>query len=74
MDGEVLGTKANRMNGGLKYHINSKKPLQWGFFIPQIGLSELCQKKTGFLEFFYFEETHETLVNKWRKEWDSNPR
>ncbi len=41
---------------------DSKKPLKWGFFIPQIGLSELCQKKTGFFEFFYFEETRKTLV------------
>jgi integrase len=26
-------------------------------------LSESCQKKTGFFEFFYFGETHKTIVN-----------
>ena len=50
---------------GMKSHptTNSRKPLQWGFFIPKFDLSESCQKKTDFFEFFYFGETHKTLVN-----------
>ena len=30
--------------------------------VKQIGLSELCQKKAGFSEFFHFGETRKTLV------------
>ena len=31
--------------------------------VPKFDLSESCQKKTHFLEFFYFGETHKTIVN-----------
>ena len=61
MEGQVLVTETNRMTNPQKTS-DSRKPLKWGFFIPQIGLSELCQKKTGFFEFFYFGKTHKTLV------------
>ncbi len=33
-----------------------------GLFIPKFDLSESCQKKTGFFEFFYFGKTHKTIV------------
>jgi hypothetical protein len=33
-----------------------------GLFIPKIGLSELCQKKTRFFWFLHFRETHKTIV------------
>ena len=61
MDGKILVTKTNRMTNP-KNTSDSRKPLKWGFFVPKIGLSELCQKKTGFFEFFYFGETRKTLV------------
>ena len=61
MERQVLVAETNRMTNP-QNKSDSRKPLKWGFFIPQIGLSELCQKKTGFSEFFYFEETRKTLV------------
>ncbi len=61
MERQVLVTETNRMTNP-KNTNDSRKPLKWGFFIPQIGLSELCQKKTGFFEFFYFGKTHKTLL------------
>jgi hypothetical protein len=61
MERQVLVTEANPMTNPQNTN-DSRKPLKWGFFIPQIGLSELCQKKARFSEFFYFEETRKTLV------------
>ncbi len=55
MDGKVLGVEAyayamtNPQNTSV-----SKDPLKWGVFITKIGLSELCQKKTGILVFSDF--------------------
>ncbi len=39
---------------------DSRKPIKRDFFIPKIGLSESCQKKT---EFLHFLETHKTIGN-----------
>jgi hypothetical protein len=51
------------MKNHLKIKSDSRKPLKWGFFILQNDLSEFCQKKPGFFEFFYFGETYKILVN-----------
>jgi len=40
---------------------DSRNPLKWRFFITKIGLSELCQKKTGFLVFSVLEGNHKTI-------------
>ena len=69
-----MDAEANAMTNHPKIKSNSRKPLKWGFFIPKSNLSESCQKKTEYFEFFYFGETHKNLVNIWRKGWDSNPR
>jgi hypothetical protein len=61
MDGKVLVIEANAMKNPPNQS-NLREPLKWSFFIPKIDLSESCQKKTGFFEFFYFGETHKTLV------------
>ena len=62
MDGKVLVAEAIAMRNHPEIKSNPRKPLKWGFFIPKFDLSESCQKKTRFLEFFYFGETHKTLV------------
>ena len=61
MERQVLVTETNRMTNPHSTS-DSRKPIKWGFFIPQIGLSELCQKKTGFFELFHFEGTLKTVV------------
>ena len=61
MERQVLVTEANRMTNPQQIS-DSRRPPKRGFFVPEIGLSELCQKKTGFFEFFHFGETHKTLV------------
>jgi hypothetical protein len=63
MDGKVLVIETIAMKNHPKIKSNSRKPLKWGFFIPKFDLTESCQKKTGFFEFFYFVETHKTIVN-----------
>ena len=63
MERQILDAEADAMTNHPKIQSNSRKPLKWGFFIPKFDLSESCQKKTGFSEFFYFGETHKTLVN-----------
>ena len=64
MDGQVLGveTHAYAMTNPQNTS-DSKDPLKWGFFITKIGLSELCQKKTGILVFSFREANHGTFEN-----------
>ena len=62
MERQILDAETNVMTKHHKIKSNSRKPLKWGFFIPKFDLSESCQKKTEFSEFFYFRETHETIV------------
>ncbi len=62
MERQILDAEADAMTNHPKITSNSRKPLKWGFFIPKFDLSESCQKKTEFFEFFYFGETHKTLV------------
>jgi hypothetical protein len=50
MDGKVLGNQAKAMTNHVKIKSDSRKPLNWGFFIPKFDLSELCQKKKGFYD------------------------
>ena len=45
MDGKVLVTETNYMTNPQNTS-DSRKPLKWGFFMSELGLSELCQKKT----------------------------
>ena len=63
MERQILDAEADAMTNHPKIKSNSRKPLKWGFFIPKFDLSESCQKKTEFFEFFYFVETHKTIVN-----------
>jgi hypothetical protein len=63
MERQILDAEADAMTNHPRIKSNSRKPLKWGFFIPKFDLSESCQKKTGFFEFFYFWGTHKTLVN-----------
>ena len=62
MERQILDAEADAMTNHPKIKSNSRKPLKWGFIIPKFDLSESCQKKTEFFEFFYFWETHKTLV------------
>ena len=50
MDGKVLGVEAYAMKNPQNTS-DSRNPLKRGYlvFITKIDLSELCQKKTGFL-------------------------
>jgi hypothetical protein len=63
MERQILVTEANRMTNHPQKHKRYKKAPQMGLFIPKIGLSEMCQKKTRFWEFIHFKETHKTIVN-----------
>jgi len=54
MERQVLVTETNPITSPQNTS-DSRKPIKWGFFIPQIGLSEFCQKKSEFSEFFYFD-------------------
>jgi hypothetical protein len=47
-----------------------------GIFLSELGLSELCQKKTGFWEFLHSQGFYESIENsddyKWRTHQELN--
>ena len=60
MDGKVLVTETKPLTN-LQNISDSRKPLKWGFFMSEFDLSELCQKKTGFLEFLHSQGIHRSI-------------
>ncbi len=62
MERQVLVTEANRITNPQQISA-SRRPSKWGVFVPEIGLSELCQKKTRFSREFHLTGTTKPIEN-----------